>query len=116
MAAGEELLDEAQQAVDALLPSLSPSGKNHVQQDMQTLKQGCASLKSQLDSSLKSHETCRLTWEEFNKELNTLAEWITQTLESLQEKPIKKSTVEEKKDSLDELQVYCIVHQCSRCV
>lgn len=102
---GEELLDQAQQAVHAVIPSLSPSGKNHIQQDMQALKQGFTALKSQLDVSLKSHETCRQTWDEFNGELNALADWITQTLESLRERPSKKSSVEEKKESLDELQV-----------
>lgn len=105
---GEELLEQAQQAVDAAIISLSPSGKNHVQQDMKALKQGFAALKSQLDVSLKGHETCRKTWDEFNREQSALADWIAQTLESMREKPGKKSNMEEKKESLDELQVHTL--------
>lgn len=90
------------------MASLSPSGKNQLQQEVQTLSVGFAGLTAQIDSSLSSSNTCLITWDEFDKEFNDFTQWIASMSQNLHNKQTSKSGAEEKKANFEELQVSII--------
>jgi len=101
----EELLAEAQKSSESVMANLSPSGKNRMQQDLQSLTHGFVSLKSQLGSSLTDFKICLSTWQECETEFDLLSSWITTTEEIICGKPLKHPSLEAKKTCVDDLQV-----------
>jgi len=102
---GNELLQTVQTCADSVLPTLSPSGRSHIQSDLETLETSLAGLKSQLDTALTANKRCHSLWCQFDAEHDAFAAWIASHSDELQAEPLKRTSVEDKKTALDIQQV-----------
>jgi len=102
---GDELLQSVETSLSNVLPTLSPSGQNCIQSDVQALLSSLAGLRSQLDTVLIVNERCHSLWCQYDIELNTFTSWIVSQSDELHAEPQKRTSLEDKKTALDVQQV-----------
>lgn len=99
------MLTDVHKIVNVVVTSCGQTEKHRMQQDVRSLEDGFSSLKNKLDTLLSSLELCLAQWCQFDKQVDEFEQWISQMKENLTDEQLKKPSLNEKKATVENLQV-----------